>query len=373
MKIVRHISAIIIISSLFSCGTFKKLPETNTTILPFGDTVKITEGSLVYALPLSVLHFTVTVEHEIERPGPYYRYASELLGLKDVISEADESWTIKKIDVSTYEELDPAQFYIIESNTLLQFNALSLRKEGLILDLNPEIYNRNLDTKSSVYAKSSDIGFKDMGSDEYYEVKRDTSYRVVEIDTAFIRIPYLVEKKKPLTIDLLAENAAKTLLELRDGKQMILTGEANVYPQDNSAITEMNKLENDYLSLFVGKRVRETITYNYDLIPEKASVTPQIALFKFSELTGVVSTSAQGGSTVYVELIPTQKTKNLNIVTKLQPSVGEALKYDKLYYRIPDVVNVRVGWNKEVLSESRKLLYQYGSVMQLPANYIIGK
>ena len=82
-----------------------------------------------------------------------------------------------------------------------------------------------------------------MGSDEYYMVTRDTAYRVVEIDTAFIKIPYLVEKKKQLGIDQLAENAAKALLELRDGKQMILSGEANVFPQDASPINEINRME----------------------------------------------------------------------------------------------------------------------------------
>ena len=373
MKILKVTSAIFIISSLFSCGVFQKLPETKTTILPLGDTVKITDGSLVYALPLTVLHFTVTLEHEIERPGPYARYASDLIGIKDPITEAGESWTIKRINITSEEELDPSQFYIIESNSLLQFNALTLKKEGLILDLNPGIYNKNSNLNVQSLSGSGEIGFRDLGSDEYYEVKRDTSYRVVEIDTAFIRIPYLVEKKKPLTTEILAENAARTLLELRDGKQMILTGEANVFPQDNSGISELNRLENEYLSLFTGKRVSETVICNYDIIPERTTGTPQIELFKFSELTGIVNSSSQGGSSIIAELVPAQKTKDLTVIEKKETTSDEPVKFDKLFYRVPDVVNVRVIWNKEIISESRKLIYQFGTVVQLPANYIIGK
>ena len=35
-------------------------------------------------------------------------------------------------------------------------------------------------------------------------------------------------------------------MELRDGKHMILTGETNLFPQDEAAINEMNRLEKEY-------------------------------------------------------------------------------------------------------------------------------
>ena len=372
-SIIKIFIILLFVPVFFSCVTKRNLPKDNTTILPLGDMVNISDGSLVYALPLTVIHFTVTVEHEFEKPGTYAKYAGEYLGLKDVITEENEFWTIKNVDVQTYQELDPSEYYVIESNTLFQSNVLSLKKEGLILDLNPEIYNMHPQRGSFNENSFDGFQFTDMGANEYYLVSRDTSYRVVEIDTAFIRIPYLVEKKKQLGVDILAENAAKTLLELRDGKQMILTGEANVYPQDPSAINEMNRMENEYLALFAGKSWKESKTYTYDIIPSKSMLTTPLILFKFSEMTGVMDPSATSGSAVNVEFIPALKTKDLSYISSTKPVTDKEKKFDKLYYRVPDVVNIKVNSGKDVISDTRKLIYQFGEVIPLPANYIIGK
>ena len=93
------------------------------------------------ALPRTVLTFTVEFERTIEKPGPYARYASDLLGLEKVIMAESESWSIEGIAVNSREELDPSEYYIIESNSLFQTNVLALKKEGLILDLNPQSFH----------------------------------------------------------------------------------------------------------------------------------------------------------------------------------------------------------------------------------------
>jgi len=36
-------------------------------------------------------------------------------------------------------------------------------------------------------------------------------------------------------------------------------------------------------------------------------------------------------------------------------------------------VDIRINMGSEKLFNSRKLIYQFGEVIQLPANYIIGK
>ena len=153
------------------------------------------------------------------------------------------------------------------------------------------------------------------------------------------RIPYIVEKKKKLPIDQLAEKAARRLMEMRDGKHLILTGEANVFPQSEAAINEMNRLEKEYTELFTGKTWRETRTFTYQIIPEKEMAGKPIILFQFSELTGPVSGTVKSGIPVTVELIPEQKTKDLLFINKNRQIPPVAPKFDKLFYRVPDVVN----------------------------------
>ena len=371
--IIRLLTIILILVSSVSCALKKGLVEPKTTILPLGDTVHLTDGSLVYGLPLTVFDIEVEVERRIEKPGPYARYAGDLLGIKEVINQEKETWTITGIKVYSSEELDPSELYVIESNTLFQTNALALKRSGLILDLNPEIYEKGSEKMLVKAFSNIQPGFTDMGADEYFVVQSDTLYKLVKLDTAFIRIPYLVEKKKQLTPDQLAEKAAKALLELRDGKHQILSGEATVFPQNGAALDEMNKLENEYLALFAGKSWTEVKRFSYTLVPQKDNSGKAVTLLKFSGQTGPANANGKSGISVDVTLVPAKKSKDLTIMTKPQSGNEPVQKFDKLYYRIPEVVTMNIKMGEENLYNSRKLIYQFGEVIQLPANYIIGK
>jgi hypothetical protein len=372
MKTIIRLSVYFVTAfTLFSCYPNKKTAESQKIILPLSDSTTLREGALVYSLPRTVFTVFVEMQRTIEKPGPYARYASDLLGLDDVIMNEKESWSIEGITVKSHEESDPSEFYIIESNTLFQTNVLALKKEGLILDLNPRLFSSDINSFTGKKSELNHFYSGDLGSDEYYSIQSDTAYKRMNIDSTFVRVPYVVEKKKRLTIDQLAERAAKRLMEMRDGKHLILTGEATVFPQSDAAILEMNRLEKEYMELFTGKVIRQTVTYSYQVIPNKEIDKP-IALFQFSDLSGPLSGSSKGGTPVTMTMVPEQKTKDLTILKK-QQSTPSANVYDKLYYRVPDIVNLKISMGQETFLNSRKLVYQFGEVVQLPANYIIGK
>jgi hypothetical protein len=194
----------------------------------------------------------------------------------------------------------------------------------------------------------------------------------MNIDSSFIRVPYIVEKKRKLTLDQLAEKAAKRLMEMRDGKHLILTGEATVFPQNDAAINEINRLEKGYTELFTGKTLKNTFTFSYQIIPKKEMAGKPEMLFQFSDLTGPVTGNMKGGKPVMIEFNPEKKTKDLTLISNIH-SKTEGNKFDRLYYRVPDVVDMKISQGSEILFNSRKLIYQFGEVIQLPANYIIGK
>jgi hypothetical protein len=362
--------AIVILAT--SCYSGKPLADSKATILPLSDSSALREGGIVYGLPQTVFTVRVNMERTIEKPGPYAQYAGDFLGLTDVIHTESETWSIKDITLRSHDELDPSQFYVISSTSLFQTNVLALRKEGLILDLNPAIYKSSEKQFSDRESGISGSSYADMGSDEYFQVQRDTAYKRMNVDSSFVRIPYIVEKKKKLTIDQLAEKAAKRLLELRDGKHLILTGEATVFPQSDAALNEINKLEKEYTELFTGKIIKETFTFSYQVIPIKSMIGKPTTLFQFSDQTGPVTGAAKNGNPVTVEFVPERKTKDVSIVNRIN-NKSDAKKYDKLFYRVPDVANIKINIGTEKLFESRKLIYQFGEVIQLPANYIIGK
>jgi hypothetical protein len=363
---------IIILLFIGSCSVNKRLAVQKSSIMPLSDTSSIREGSIVYGLPRTVFTVDVIMERTIEIPGPYARYAGDLLGLDNVIRSESESWEIKSINVRTHDELDPSEFYIIQSSSVFQTNALALKKEGFILDLNPVFLNSNENQAIITDQQIKQDRLLDLGSDEYYQQHNDTAYKRVNIDSAFIRIPYILEKKKKLTVDQLAEKAAKRLMEMRDGKHLILTGEANVFPQSDAAIIEMNRLESEYTELFSGKIVKEVKKFSYQVVPEKEMAGKPVIIFRFSEQKGPVAAEVKEGIPVTVGFIPEHKTKNLTIITKNQAQQSGS-RFDKLFYRVPDMVNMKISIGNEFLFNSRKLVYQFGEVVQLPSNFIIGR
>jgi len=354
-----------------SCLPVKKIAE-STSILPLSHSVQLDDGSLVYGLPRTVFTVFVEMERMIEVPGPYARFAGDLLGLDNVIMHESELWTIEKISVKSHEEIDPSELYVIKSNSTFVTNVLILKKEGLILDLNPDLFYPFENQTRTQKAEIDQFHSYDLGSDKYFNLQRDTAYRRLKIDSTFIRIPYIVEKKKKLTIDQLAEKAAMRLMEMRDGKHLILIGEANVFPQNEAAINEINRLEKEYTELFTGKIFTENRTFSYHIIPEKKIVGSPVALFRFSDLTGPVTGTTKGGVPVTIEFLPEQKTKDLTIINKKETELMVP-EFDKLFYRVPDVVNIKINMGSEMLLNSRRLIYQFGEVIQLPSNYIIGK
>jgi hypothetical protein len=358
-----------------SCVPKKNLAQPVIKVFAMSDTIGVTDGSLLYALPMTVFNVTVEFRHTVEKPGPYAKYSPEMLGIKDVITREREAWIISRVTVRSSEELDPSEFYIIEASSIVQTNAFALKKAGLIMDINPSVYDNSSTNSPDAGLSQVNLRFDDMGADEYFVTQSDTAYRVVKLDTAFIKIPYLVEKKKLLSVDQLADKAAKTLLELRDGKQRILNGEANVFPQSSAGIDEINRIEKEYMALFTGKTLSETKTLTFSVIPQKEQAGKSIAIFRFSEEAGPSTQSSGPGSPVIMTILPAGKTKDITIVSKPVPAgkEGEVRSWDKLYYRVPDVVTVKIGRGNESLFESRNLVYQFGQVVQLPANYILGK
>ncbi|MEE4115420.1 MAG: DUF4831 family protein [Marinilabiliaceae bacterium] len=368
MKKLFYTIAVVIL--LGSCTTVKEVPvKVNTQILPLGDTVKLYKGSIVYSLPLTGFEFTVVAQRTVQTAGPYHDYADQFLGLKDVIRSNNTVWTLREVKIEPFNELDPEQYYVIESDGLIETNALALKAAGLILDINKEMY-----TRRSYYSKNLEnneqvkTAIRDMGSDEYYNIEQDTTYKIVELDTAFVRIPYVLERRRQLSLEEQAESTARILLELREGRHLILTGEANVFPQDKAAIDEINRLENEYISLFTGKATSEIRTFKFFFIPEKGMESRPVILFRFSPEDGVLDPTDLSGRPVAVELFSTGKVDRINL---LEDNDSQSERYDRLYYRIPEVVDIKVTDGRSTLGSSRQLIYQFGKVVTLPANYII--
>ena len=352
-----------------SCASQKKAIAPSVKVVPMSDTVEITDRALIYALPMTVFEIDVTLERSVEKPGPYAAYAADLIGLTDVIRAESEEWSVRSLTMRPLEEIDPAEYYVIKSDANIKSNSMALRKWGLILDIGVgSVINREVS-----YADGdngfSNLRFNDLGATQYFAVQSDTAYRVVSVDTTFLRIPYLVERRRQLTNDQLAERAARTLLEIREGRHLILTGEATVFPQHDAPVNEINRLEKEYLSLFVGKTWSETVKLKVYFTPDAENIQGSSVLFRLSDTRGITDASDASGTPVTIALVPTGKTKPLYTsdgIRLLTSSSAEGLTY-----RIPEVAEVTVRHGNKTLFRSRTVVHQLGQKVLIPENFLI--
>ena len=85
--IIRYFFFLMIIFFTTSCFSGKQAANSNSVILPLSDPTALRDGSIVYGLPRTVFNVVVDMERTIEKPGPYAKYAGDLLGLADVIQD----------------------------------------------------------------------------------------------------------------------------------------------------------------------------------------------------------------------------------------------------------------------------------------------
>jgi hypothetical protein len=352
-----------------SCSSFRKVPSASVNVVPFSDTLRITDRALIYALPMTVFELDFTLERTVEKPGPYAAYSGDLIGISDVIKVESEEWTVKAVTLRPLEEIDPAEYHVLTSSSQIRANSFVLKKAGLILDINSASMNERVVSYAEGDAGFSSLRFNDLGATQYFAIMSDTAYRVVNVDTTFLRIPYLVEKRKPLTRDQLAERAARALLELREGRHLILTGEATVFPQHEAAINEINRLEKEYLSLFAGKTWSEQVNMKVYFTPDGGKVDGVETLFRLSDVRGVTNSSDASATPVTIALVPAGKTRPLHTSGDIQLLGSDG--FQGLTYRIPEVAEVTIKHGNSTLLRTRTIVHQLGQKVLIPENVLI--
>ena len=144
----------------------------------------------------------------------------------------------------------------------------------------------------------------------------------------------MLERRRQLSMSEQAEHTARILLELREGRHLILTGEATVFPQDKASIDEINRLEDQYISLFAGKSYTSEEKFDFSFVPDNSMKNKPVVIFRFSQEAGVLDMSDLRGRPVVIEMMSNNALSNLKMTAD-----SISTTYDKIFYRIPEAVS----------------------------------
>ncbi|MBR4156959.1 MAG: DUF4831 family protein [Bacteroidales bacterium] len=310
---------------------------------------KETDG-FYYHLPRNIIKVDFTIEKTQEVKGKYYSYAKEMLNTDNYIKENKTTYAIKKVDVSTLTEADPNMVFFIstvideKSKESISIN-LDLNSEGVIESFGQSF--NTTDSKENVFIKN-ELPINEQLSDFYYipineDDDDDNNVKLTEHEIALS----VIEEIKKIRV---------SYFDLITGYQ-----EVNYGNTINYMVEQIKELENEYLSMFLGKSAKETFTQSFYVIPEEGKNS--IVIAKFSETEGF---NNKAGESVKINFSDIAISSNIN---KLSKDDIENNKYNnKLFYRTPANATMNIMLGEKKIYENRVKISQLGNIILVPIN-----
>jgi hypothetical protein len=319
---------------------------------------EIPENSVVYSLPKTSIEISVEVIKDRYIPGPYVRYAEEQLSIEKISAREDLSYSIGKISIKPIVEADYEHMYVLPAG---EKALLTLSSEGLIFSINDpkEIIVNFAYTQSKNYQI-----YPDRLPSSPLETQKEFLMERIKTDSGFISVPFqqsIVEKKDDQSK---AEEAAKFLFNLRKRRFELVTGDVDHAFSGSSlkdALDEINRLEKEYLSLFLGKHFVESRIHTFYISPEKTPDRKSYPVFHFSDADGVLSEATRTSASFTLDIIPLGK---INFVE----GIKNRTKTANIYYRVPEIADVRLLQSSKEVCSGRMYIYQMGKEFVIPSD-----
>jgi len=312
-------------------------------------------GGVVYALPRTGIHIEVDVEQEKLIHGPYNAFAQKYLGINNAPKTDEENWTITNIRMDTYGEPDPNAVYRAVGNIA---TLLSLSDDGVLLGINSEVKQAANRVNTTVFPLKQAVR-EDFWADvsmHSFLSEKDSTKRTGSNFKSF-------EEK--------AAEAAHDILKLRKRMALTMAGKYDKLPPDGEAYkvmsVELDKILDNYLSLFIGKKINKKFQFLFDVVPDGKSSKGLVA-FRFSPTAGILPESNVSGKPIMLEIEPLNELKQKIEVTGAGESTTKGI-----YYRIPVVAQARLLNGSDVLAQSKITIAQFGVITSLPDGLLNGE
>jgi len=296
------------------------------------------QRGLYYALPRTVLQLDFIIEETQLLAGPYSDYASYVAADQYILEDGME-YRIKDVKMNVRAEADPnATFFVSVSPKKGDAASFCMTSQGIL----------------------QGVGIECLPSMEQPQV---TPYQDTNEEEAGFK--YLYGSSNARTEEQMARSAAEMITKIRDEKLKLITGfQETAFTLDTyrQMYADLDNMESEYLSLFVGKRISKTYVKTVFVTPNKEVTTQSIA--KFSPEEGLTVGMNGMGNVITVQTISLQSTGTINGPS--QSAVESLSLENKLFYRIPEIANVKVSMGNQVLVEGRETIAQLGVFMLAP-------
>lgn len=303
------------------------------------------QNGMYYSLPQTMLQLDFVIKETTLEKGPLSDYASNYLEMEDYVEYETTEYELLDVKMNTVACPDPnATFFVTFA---------SVRGGGKAqLDVLPNGIIRCVGTGITGEAETP--------APVVEAAKKQCCKETAPANHGFIG---LVTAGK--TNAQLAKEVADKIDEIRKAKFYLISGDVSMATNPetfNTMYQRMDEMEKEYTSLLLGKRVAKQVVKTVYVIPNKEVPTQTVA--KFSETDGLTLGTSGSGSMITVQTLPLNTVAAINAPSQ---SAVESMSYEnKVFYRIPDMANVKVTCGSETLLEDRVTVNQLGALLMAP-------
>ncbi|SDD27088.1 DUF4831 family protein [Williamwhitmania taraxaci] len=326
----------------------------------------LSPNRFVFYYPKTVLNFRVSCLHERFIPGPYANYSKKYIGVNPLGSVKAESWQIMTVSIMPACAPDYLRLFSVDgtpseiakvyraigSGSLFSTSSL-VEKSSIPFEL-PEVFRRN--------------DYLDMGVAPFISAKKSVFNTRVQVDSGFVRVPIQKTIVVESSLEDKANEAAEFIFSLRKRRLDLISGEVDHSIDGNAmavALAEINRLEEAYLSLFVGKVFLDTLDFHYSFVPTSA-LTQNSILFRFSEEFGALNEDNLSGRPIMLELLSEKSQELLKVLGGNSPNKA-VLQFPYLF---PEVCRITLTDGKNTLLQRRIPVNQLGQIVFFPVSIL---
>lgn len=329
-------------------------------------------ATLVYSLPSTSIHLSVEAEREVYTPGPYAKFAKKYLGL-DVELEPSEKYTLLSVQLTPYIEADMSKRFgvnLMGAQGLAE-SFFQMTSQGIIILSDHNKGDSEAWRFPTLAENHTQIGAE---ATQNFTSVETTLYKNVRnaqggYDKVAIQQSQVVEK----SLERKAQEMADEIFKLRKQRIQIITGDTDATFSGEAlgaAVAEITRIEQEYLSLFIGKRETAIQNIGYDVVPKIENERQLYVAFRISDKEGLLMPDNVSGRPIVLEItpelraIPATEAQDLSNVRTKKVNAGV------IYYRVPAICTVKILDGQDLLLQTRIPVYQLGETVELPASII---
>ena len=350
--------------------------ENNYFVTPVKGEMNVDGHQVFYSLPSNSLMVSLKIEKTVTAKGPYAQYAEKYLNITTgVVDESATAYSIENVKVERTSQPDTSQLYAINFTGLDNLPMVQLNDNGTILACNcPRVVEGYKAPKpqSNVEPETKPVAFLDMGVKPFIVIEDEEDE--ADEDSVEVKKP---KQQQPIvmTEEENAAAAAAFIRKIRKRRLKLVAGMAEeTNPVDGKAmklmIQELDRLEAEYLNLFVGKSAKQTYTQTVIVTPNGNSEDEQITFGYFSKQYGFGTAKRGDAYPITMKINSLTNAPKVSIKeTDTSGKSSSSIKYG-LYYRTPGMVSVSIDCDGLLHHTSQWTIAQKGVVVPMPSDYL---